>query len=72
MKQLVVTYDTDRFGNDIDQKRNSSLGECLTACADNPNCLAFTYNPTTRTCWLKNPVPNQKSSPGAISGVKQL
>ncbi len=56
MTQIVVTYNTDRPGNDFETIPNSSLGACLDACANNPGCLAFTYNKANRNCYLKGAV----------------
>lgn len=72
MTQIVVTYNTDRPGNDFDSIPNSSLGKCLDACAKNSGALAFTYNTANRTCYLKGSVSEQVSDGQGISGVKQL
>jgi hypothetical protein len=47
---------------------------CRDACADDPNCKAYTYvkpigNKKAR-CWLKNAVPPPKTNPFCVSGVK--
>ncbi len=72
MAQIVLKYDTDFTGNDVDVKRNYSLEQCTQACLNSSKYLCFTYNPSNRNCYLKNPVPNEKSYRGAISGIKQL
>ena len=72
MTQIVVTYNTDRPGNDFETLPNSSLGKCLDACANNSGCLAFTYNTANRTCYLKGAVSEQIGHGQGISGVKQL
>lgn len=48
---------------------------CRSACAGNPNCLAYTYvrpgyqGPKAR-CWLKNPAPAPAPDGCCVSGVK--
>ena len=41
MTQIVVTYNTDRPGNDFETLPNSSLGDCLDACANNSVLIAI-------------------------------
>lgn len=72
MKQIVVTYDTDRPGNDLEIMPNSSLESCLDFCATHSGYLAFTYNTLTHTCYLKGAVSEQIGHGQGISGVKQL
>lgn len=75
---LSLEYNTNRGGADY---RNFDLAEarlelCRDACANDPQCKAFTYvkpgyqGPRAR-CWLKNSIPNGSSNACCISGVKR-
>jgi hypothetical protein len=74
---LALEYDVDRPGADY---RNFDLPQagaeaCRDACADDPQCQAFTYvkpsvqGPNAR-CWLKQSAPQAGFSSCCVSGVK--
>jgi hypothetical protein len=76
-KPFTLEYDVDRPGSDY---RNFDLPQagaeaCRDACADDPQCQAFTYvkpgiqGPNGR-CWLKQSVPQPGPSSCCVSGVK--
>ena len=68
---------TDRPGSDLIGQNFAvgSWGQCRDACAQNPNCNAWTYvRPAAAGqsgwCWLKNTVPHPVSNARTTSGVK--
>jgi hypothetical protein len=71
-------YKTDRPGSDFrdfDLPDRAGPKECLVACEQDDQCVAFTYvragvqgqNPR---CWLKNRIPDAVPSDCCVSGVK--
>jgi hypothetical protein len=74
---IPLEQNTNRPGRDY---RHFELDEarprrCLRACAEEPQCRAFTYvkpgvqGPSAQ-CWLKNAQPRAILQPGTISGIK--
>jgi PAN domain len=67
----------DRPGSDFkdfDLERSEPV-LCQKACADEPECKAFTYvvpgvQGEKARCWLKNTVPEKLESDCCVSGVK--
>jgi hypothetical protein len=67
---ISLDYNVDRSGwnyrrlilNETDPKL------CADACADDPDCKAFSYN--ANSCQLKNAIPSQVAALGVISGAK--
>ena len=74
-----LELDTDRYGGDIPPAPIVLLSAdpllCKQACADNPDCKAWTYiKPGTiagpnPNCWLKSIVPTPTHKENCISGV---
>ena len=76
---FAIEFDTDRRGGDY---KNFDLPEaryelCQAACANDANCLAFTYvkpgvQGSSARCWLKNSVPRGEGGLSCCtSGVKR-
>jgi hypothetical protein len=62
---------TDRPGGDYGSVGTSSAELCRAYCAVSFRCKAFSWVPSTGTCWLKALVPPPVSSAsGVVSGVR--
>jgi len=76
--QFSIEFDTDRMYGDY---KDFDLAEanylvCQNACANDPNCKAFTYvkpgvQATSARCWLKNSIPGSYSNTNCITGIKK-
>ena len=76
-----LEVDTDRYGGDLPSMPIALSSAdpllCKQACADNPDCKAWTYiKPGTLAgpnpnCWLKSIVPTPTHKENCISGVKE-
>jgi hypothetical protein len=75
-EHVSIEWGVDRFGGDLGkgfEKPNAE--ECRQACANNPQCKAFTFAYPGVTgpkgmCFLKSSVPAPIAKNGFISGVK--
>lgn len=68
--QIRILYDTDLPGGDYNNFTTEGLVSCTNACKNDDRCQAFTFNPRTNLCWLKDKINQPSNSPGAISGTK--
>lgn len=62
-------YDYRTPKNDSSLRNITSKG-CVSACAQDNRCGAFTYNSKARVCFLKTGVGTRKKFRGAFSGIK--
>ncbi|HWT29918.1 MAG TPA: PAN domain-containing protein, partial [Propylenella sp.] len=67
-RRVVVTEGADYFGADYDVVKDVDLAACQSACRDDAQCQAFTYNAAASWCFLKNAVGELRAVEGAISG----
>lgn len=67
-RALEVGY--NRPGSDIRSFTTSNELSCATECAKNASCLSFTYNVSSRLCYLKSEVPSPVASSNCISGIR--
>ncbi|WNG32235.1 hypothetical protein F0U61_00395 [Archangium violaceum] len=74
---VSVEYDTNRYGSDYAGMELPSADPelCRTACAEDPNCRAYTYvkpgiQGSSARCWLKDSVPAATANSCCVSGVK--
>ncbi len=67
---MRIFYDTDFPGGDYNSFSCNGMSYCKNACESDDRCLAFTFNPRTNLCWMKDNVNPPSNSPGAISGRK--
>ena len=66
----AIQFDMDRHGDDIGASLTKRYpGECQNACADEPECKAWAFEPPN-ICWLKRGTPSGKPRPDYASGVK--
>ncbi|NJK71881.1 MAG: hypothetical protein HC926_00055 [Synechococcaceae cyanobacterium SM2_3_60] len=75
-----VEFETDRPGADLATGYAASFEQCLSDCAGNGECAAFTWVDVRRQpgqeneaplCWLKGETPEPLLGTGMISGVRQ-
>ena len=75
---ITTENNTNRSGQDYKNfwLNTPDPGLCRDACANDPNCQAYTYvkpgiqGPKAR-CWLKKGVPAAQSNNCCVSGVKK-
>ena len=68
---LTEEWDLDRRGNDYQDYRADSLGECKQECLDDNRCRAYTFDTRTRTCYLKDRANAPLRNEGMVTGYKQ-
>lgn len=69
--RLSEEWDFDRRGSDYDRFGTKSLEECQAECRDDDRCRAYTFDTTTRTCYLKDRVNTAQRNQGMVTGYKQ-
>jgi hypothetical protein len=64
----------DRFGgNDYNEGAPAeSANACSHTCLIDSRCMAFSFNVTSKQCWLKGDVPLRRDNRSFTSGVKQV
>ena len=80
--KIFVTQMTDVDFPDEDTNYRSfsvlNVEDCLKACQEDKNCLAYTYtkenanNPKPNYCYLKNKIGSRQVNGDCISGIKQF
>ena len=68
--QLDVKPGIDYEGGDYDDRRNVTLDECYSLCANDSRCVAFSYSSDLDWCWMKSSLSPPRSDPDIVSGVK--
>gem|GEM_PF-3512149 len=65
-------YGVDRYGGDYKAFHAASREDCMTSCAADLRCRAYTYNSVfaDNNCWLKSTVSSPTSCQNCGSGVK--
>lgn len=72
-----LLHDVDLPGNDFRSGMSDPalkgivLDGCMSACAADGRCQAFTYNASARVCFLKSAATNPSAYGGAISGMRK-
>ncbi|WP_036578763.1 PAN/Apple domain-containing protein, partial [Brucella anthropi] len=67
-RRIEITKDSDYFGFDLRTEKNVSLDQCKNICLGDNACLAFTYNPKVKWCFLKSDFNKLNQSVGSIAG----
>lgn len=67
-RRIETTQDADYFGFDLRTEKNVSLEQCKSVCLGDNSCLAFTYNPKVKWCFLKADFNKLNESVGSIAG----
>ncbi len=68
-RTTVLIRDTDLPGNDLRPLFETTLTACDAACRADPDCGAFTFNPSNNTCFPKTDADESLSFSGATSGI---
>lgn len=67
-KRIVQVPNADYFGGDYRTVKDVDIATCESACLDDRQCKAFTYNTSARWCFLKNAQGELQAFNGAIAG----
>ena len=67
-KRLSLVRDVDLPGGDIQSIFDTTLRACETACLSLDNCVAFTFNTRSNSCFPKASVGEEATYEGAFSG----
>ncbi|MEH0072091.1 MG2 domain-containing protein [Pannonibacter sp. Pt2-lr] len=67
-KRIVQVPNADYFGGDYRTVKDVDIATCESACLDDRQCKAFTYNTSARWCFLKNTQGELQAFSGAIAG----
>jgi len=71
----IVYQGADTGGNDIKSLQIADQKGCETECNKNNECAAYVYQPTTKTCWLKNmsvyPRGDKQPNDNVVLGVRK-
>jgi hypothetical protein len=69
-----IYQNTDSIGNDITSLATTDQNGCQIACNNNPDCSAYVYQSSSKTCWLKNrsafPKGNKQPNNNVVLGVR--
>lgn len=57
-------------GQDYVHFKAKKSKNCSNKCLKDPNCKAFSFNQTTRICWLKAGKPQEQYQENIVSGFK--
>jgi len=68
-RRVVVSQDQDFYGADIRQIFDTTLSACIAACSIDRQCVAFTYNSRSLSCFPKKGIEDRTYFEGAISGI---
>lgn len=58
----------DYFGNDIRSVKTPGRFKCAQECAEEPRCQFFTFNTSTKMCYLKHSNANKRNAAKGVSG----
>lgn len=68
-RRLVVTEGVDFYGSDLTSIFDTTLQACQSACLNDRNCRAFTYNTRSNACFPKSSLTERVPFDGAVSAV---
>jgi hypothetical protein len=69
---VYTTYDNrDLYGNDLRNVRGIDLSSCVSACRQESQCRAYSYDKWNRLCFLKSSAEEVRVDPRSISGLLQ-
>lgn len=67
-KRIVTIDEADFFGGDYRNVKDVDLEACKSACLEDNQCRAFTFNTSAGWCFLKSDFGELQSFAGAIAG----
>ncbi len=62
----------DRPGYDLREFRTDSLAVCQSSCGADPSCAAYSYNQSSRTCYLKHTASRPQPRRDTVSGERRF
>ncbi|MCI2399782.1 alpha-2-macroglobulin family protein [Aliiroseovarius subalbicans] len=66
-KRVIYHRDVDFYGSDLQSIFDTSLRACQTACTTQADCVAFTFNTRSNSCFLKSDISDSVAYQGAFS-----
>ncbi|KAA9006983.1 alpha-2-macroglobulin family protein [Histidinibacterium aquaticum] len=66
-KRVVVSRNLDFYGSDLANIFDTTLDACQAACLSDDQCVAFTYNQRSGSCFPKSAVTEVQGYDGAVS-----
>jgi hypothetical protein len=73
--EYILYQGADSGGNDIKSLQTTEQKGCELECNKNNECAAYVYQPTTKTCWLKNknafPNGKKQTNSSVTMGVRK-
>ena len=70
LKIIAGQNNVDFIKGDYRYAEACSWDKCSRICFEEAECKAFTFNKTTKACWLKNEIVYKERNNNAISGVR--
>jgi uncharacterized caspase-like protein len=70
-RPMKIERDTDYPAGDYRDIKEITEEGCSTTCGTDSRCVAFSYVPGQRLCWLKNRVGPPNNAVGIVSGLKR-
>ncbi|MEQ9692651.1 alpha-2-macroglobulin family protein [Shimia sp. SDUM112013] len=67
-RRAIISQDVDFYGSDLANIFDTSFSACRTACLNNPECKAFTFNARSNACFPKSEISDRQPYEGALSG----
>ena len=67
-KRIALIRDFDLPGGDIQSIFDTTLEACQTACLNDQQCVAFTFNTRSNACFPKSSIGERTAYTGAFSG----
>ena len=65
-KPFVIACSTDFYGGDLSNNATADVATCLSNCALQGTCIAVSYVPATKVCYLKNSLKLGLYNPNVI------
>ena len=66
-KRMIVTLDQDFVGTDLSQIFDTTFDACRAACEEQGQCVGFTFNKRSSSCFPKGQISGQTAYVGAQS-----
>jgi hypothetical protein len=70
-RPMKTQRDTDYPSGDYRDIKGMTEEGCSTTCGTDSRCVAFSYVPNERWCWLKSKIGRSSSAVGVVSGLKR-
>ena len=67
-RRIVVSRDVDFYGSDLTNVFDTTYAACKQACLQDKQCMAFTFNKRSNSCFPKSAISEKQPYEGANSG----